>query len=113
VLCEKLESAGVDTFRDDRDIGGGDDIPSAVFSGIKRSRELLVLLSPQSVGRQWILLEVGAALGWSKRMRIVVVRCHVEVDLIPEMLKAKRSFDLNEMDQYLDEVRVRAGAQRT
>ena len=26
VLCEKMEETGAKTFRDDRDIGGGDDI---------------------------------------------------------------------------------------
>jgi hypothetical protein len=29
-ICEKIKAAGATTFRDDRDIGGGDDIPEAV-----------------------------------------------------------------------------------
>jgi TIR domain len=70
-LCEKLEEAGATTFRDDRDIdGGNDDIPERIRVDIKRSRELVVLLTPNSVNRPWILLEVGAAWGWSKAIRI-------------------------------------------
>ncbi len=44
-LCEKIEAAGAATFRDDRDIDGGDDIPERIRSEIKRSRELVVLLT--------------------------------------------------------------------
>src|SRR5581483_1618431 len=39
VLCEKIEEAGAVTFRDDRDIDGGDDIPDRIRSEIKQSRE--------------------------------------------------------------------------
>jgi hypothetical protein len=30
VVCEKIEGTGASTFRDDRDIDGGDDIPEAI-----------------------------------------------------------------------------------
>lgn len=62
-LCERIESTGARTFRDDRDIDGGDDIPEAIRREIKQSKEIVVLLTPESVTRQWVVLEVGAALG--------------------------------------------------
>ena len=65
VLCEKIEAAGATTFRDDRDIDGGDDIPQRIRSEIKRSREFVVLMTPESINRPWVLLEVGAFWGWS------------------------------------------------
>jgi len=105
VLCEKLEAAGASTFRDDRDIDGGDDIPDRLREEIERSQELLVLLTPQSVSRPWVLLEVGGA--WLRRIRIVAVRYHVEVDAIPATIKAKKSIHLNELDEYLAEVEKR------
>src|SRR3954468_15396820 len=89
VLCEKIEAAGASTFRDDRDIDGGDDIPDRLRTEIKRSRELVVLLTPHSVNRPWVLLEVGAAWGCSKEIRITPILCHVEIDAIPDMLKSK------------------------
>jgi|ERR1019366_8514475 hypothetical protein len=73
VLCDKIEAAGATSFRDDRDIQGGDDIPDEIRRQIKQSKEILVLLTPQSVGRQWVTLEIGAAWGWSKRIRIVLI----------------------------------------
>src|SRR5947208_14093572 len=64
-FCEKIEAIGASTFRDDRDINGGDDIPEAIRTQIKQSRELVVLLTPESVDRPWVLIEVGAA--WCRR----------------------------------------------
>src|SRR5687768_11867714 len=85
-ICERIESTGATTFRDDRDIAGGDDIPEEIRRQIKQSKEIIVLLTPESIDRQWVTLEVGAAWGWSKRMRIVLIRCHVSVDPIPDMI---------------------------
>jgi hypothetical protein len=39
VLCDKLEAIGAVTFRDDRDIDGGDDIPDRLREQIQRSQE--------------------------------------------------------------------------
>ncbi len=75
--CEKIEAAGASTFRDGRDINGGDDIREEIRSQIKQSRERVVLLTPEAVDRPWILLEVGAAWGWRKDYRIVPVRRHL------------------------------------
>src|SRR6266478_2322383 len=100
VLCEKIETTGATTFRDDRDIHGGDDIPEEIRRQIKQSKEIVVLLTPQSVGRQWVILEVGAAWGWSKRIRILLIMYHVAVDPIPDMIKNKKAISLNDFDQY-------------
>lgn len=61
VICERIESVGAKTFRDDRDIAGGDDIPDSIRAAIERSDEMIVLLTPASVNRPWVLMEVGAA----------------------------------------------------
>jgi TIR domain len=106
-LCEKLEATGASTFRDDRDIDGGDDIPERIRSEIKRSRELVVLLTPNSVNRPWVLLEVGAAWGWSKAIRITPVLCHVEVDPIPGMLKSKKAVHINDLADLFIGIRKR------
>ncbi len=106
-FCEKIEEVGAATFRDDRDINGGDDIPEQIRTQIKQSRELIVLLTPKSVDRPWVLLEVGAAWGWRKNYRIVPVLFHVTVDAIPAIIQGKKAFNLNEFDQYLKELKGR------
>src|SRR5687768_4676532 len=84
VLCAKIEAAGAKTFRDDRDINGGDDIPDAIREAITRADEMVVLLTPASVNRPWVLMEVGAA--WQRGIRIVAIRQHIEFEPIPAML---------------------------
>jgi len=106
-ICEKIESTGATTFRDDRDIDGGADIPETIRAEIKRSRELVVLLTPESADRPWVLLEVGAAWGWSKTMRITPIMCHVDVDPIPGMIKSKKAVRINECPVFLSELKAR------
>jgi hypothetical protein len=108
-LCEKIEEqTGAETFRDDRDIGGGDDIPEVIRREIARSNEMLVLLTPESVGRPWVLFEVGAAWGRRRDSRIVALLCHVKIDTIPDMIASKKAMSLNEFDQYLKDLGKRA-----
>ena len=107
VLCEKIEATGATAFRDDRDIQGGDDIPEEMRRQIKKSKEVLVLLTPQSVGRPWVILELGAAWGWSNRIRILLIMYHVSVDSIPDMMKNKKAIPLNDFDQYANELAER------
>ena len=106
-LCTRIEAAGAATFRDDRDIHGGDDIPDEIRRQIKNSREVVVLLTPDSIDRRWVTLEIGAAWGWSKKIRILMVMCHVSVDPIPDMIKNKKAISLNEFDAYLADLEQR------
>ena len=45
VICEKIEGVGASTFRDDRDINGGDDIPEEIRKrlGLKTGDKFLVM----------------------------------------------------------------------
>jgi hypothetical protein len=104
VICERIEGTGATTFRDDRDINGGDDIPEEIRRQIKQSREIVVLLTPESIKSQWVTLEIGAAWGKSKRMKIIVIMCHITVEPIPGMIKNKKAFSVNEMEDYLSDL---------
>jgi hypothetical protein len=112
MLCEKIEAIGATTFRDDRDIDGGDDIPEEIRRTISKSHEMLVLITPESVNRPWVLLEVGAMWGRKRKARIVALLCHVDLDTIPDMLKAKKAMSINDFDQYLAELKRRAGLKK-
>ena len=106
-ICDKIEAVGASTFRDDRDIHGGDDIPEEIRLQIRRSKEFVVILSPESVDRPWVLLETGVAWGWSRKMRIVTVLCHVTIDPVPDIIKSKKAVPLNQFDDYLRELSIR------
>lgn len=106
-ICEKIESVGATTFRDDREIDGGDDIPDKIRAAIKKSKEFVVLLTPDSANRPWVLLEVGAAWAWSQKMRITPILCHVDVDPIPGMIKSKKAININAFNDLLQEIKNR------
>ena len=92
-FCEKIEATGATTFRDDRDINGGDDIPDTIRKAIAQADEMVVLLTPASVNRPWVLMEIGAAWQKEPTMRIIGIRDHIEVEPIPAMLKSKLPSD--------------------
>ncbi|MBC7783530.1 MAG: toll/interleukin-1 receptor domain-containing protein [Burkholderiales bacterium] len=104
VICEKLEASGISTFRDDRDLAGGDDIPDEIRRAILNSDELLVLLTPDSVDRRWVLMEIGAAWLRGPQMRIIALRCHIEIDPIPDILKSKKVYSINDFDRMRDDI---------
>ncbi len=106
-FCEKIDATGATSFRDDRDINGGDSIPETIRTEIQVSRELVVLLSPDSIERPWVLLEVAAAWGRRKNYRIVPVLCHVSFDAIPDIIEGKKAFHINDFDHYLAELKRR------
>lgn len=106
-LCEKVEAQGAATFRDDRDIDGGERISDKIRRKIIAADELLVLLTPESAERPWVLLEVGAAWGRRRDARIIAVLCHVNFDRIPDIIDAKKAYRLNEFDEYLRALRKR------
>ena len=112
-ICEKIEACGATTFRDDRDIDGGDDIPDRIRDELQSATELVVLLTPDSVDRPWVLLEIGAFWGNQEPRRIVPILCHAPIEKIPGMIKSKKAIHLNEFDQYLTELRNRMKRART
>lgn len=107
ILCEKIEAVGASTFRDDRDIKGGDDIPDEIRKSLIESRELVMLLTPDSVDRPWVLLEAGAFWGRRHNSRIIAVMCHITAESIPDMIKTKKAISLNEFDAYLRDLSKR------
>jgi hypothetical protein len=70
---------------------------------------MVVLLTPESADRPWVLLEIGAAWGKRQRARIIAVMCHVEVDRIPDIIGSKKAVSINSFDEYVEELKHRVG----
>lgn len=106
-ICEQFDSIpGVATFRDDRDIEGGEDIPKKLKVELAKADLLVVLLTPESHGRAWVLVEVGAYWGKPGKDRpILPVTCHIDEDRVPEMLKRQKRVSLNDLDLFVEQLR--------
>ncbi|HEX6114515.1 MAG TPA: toll/interleukin-1 receptor domain-containing protein [Geminicoccaceae bacterium] len=93
---------GIGTFLDERDIEGGDSIPETILAKLRDCQEFVILLSPQSVTRQWVLVELGAALGLQKH--IVPIIHNVAPTDIPDIIRLTKAHELNDFEHYLDEL---------
>lgn len=106
LIEERGESLQVKTFLDEKDIEGGDSIPEEIRESIQKCDELLVLLSPYSVDRPWVLIEIGAAWGLNKR--IVAITDKISPADMPDVIEQHKAIDLNDFENYLDQFVARA-----
>lgn len=108
MICKEIGAIpGVATFRDDRDIPGGNEISETIKAELEQSDEVLLLLTPTSETRPWVIYEIGLADAFGKR--IVPVWYNTTPDVIPNVSR-RRGFTLNDFDNYLDDLRNRLKA---
>jgi hypothetical protein len=56
-------------------------------------------LTPESIKRAWVLVEIGAA--WSHSRRIVPLFYHVDPTEVPDVVRDIKGYHLDEMEAYL------------
>jgi hypothetical protein len=103
---------GVATFLDERDIEGGDSIPETILTKLRNCQEFVILLSPQSIARQWVLGRARGRLGLQKHI-VPIVHGVAPTD-IPDIIRLTKAHELNDFEHYLDELvrRVRGASKR-
>jgi hypothetical protein len=112
-IAAELQRCGADTFLDEADIAHGDDFDDEIMRAEEQCHELLVLLTPWSLKRNYIWLEIGYFR--KSRKRIVMVLYGLTADDIakdadmPNVAKRLDMVDLNAFHTYLAQLRKRAG----
>jgi hypothetical protein len=111
-IAEKVRESGASAFLDAEQIQVGEDFEKEILRYLKKSQEILVLLTPWALKRPYIWAELGAA--WVRKMRIAAV-LH---GLTPKELYKKKEatifikknhlIELNDIDGYFKELRKRA-----
>jgi hypothetical protein len=103
--------AGAGVFLDIFDIASGDRIEERVHAGLTSCTELISLLTPWSVDRNWVWAEMAGA--WALKKRYVGVIYGLTLDDIDQqhgglaMLSPTNVINLNDLDIYLSELKVR------
>lgn len=110
-ISKEIEASGskgrIKTFLDEKDIETGDSISDSIKENIKACDEFLILLTRDSVNRQWVLLELGAA--WILEKRISGIVYGISPEEMPQVLSLYKVIDLNKFDdEYLRELSNRA-----
>lgn len=100
LMIEKLDRvAGIKVFLDMRSIEGGDPVKETIRENIKRSKELLVLLTRNSVKSDWVDIEVSAAWGLEKRI-VAIVYGVTPKDGLP-IIADLDAIELDDFNDYL------------
>ena len=103
-LKPKVETSGASVFLDAGRLEYGDDFRHTILEELAGADELLVLLTPSSIKRPWVIAEIGATLVRGKR--IVAVRYGPsEVELqelgILSLLGTKTLLRMEDFDEYV------------
>lgn len=105
-IAKQLQERGIDSFLDEKDIETGDVIDETIQEHLSNCDELLMLLSPAALESSWVLIEIGGAKVLRKKLIPILV--HVGANDLPPPLAAGLARDLNEIDNYLEEVERRS-----
>ena len=100
-MAEKIAALGAEPWLDIKDLEGGDIIDEEILKGIDACQEAVVLVSPNSVGSQWVVFEIGAARGQHKR--VTPILNNVPYDAIVP-LRAGKAIGLNDFERFLSEL---------
>jgi hypothetical protein len=101
-ISKEIEALGAKTWLDTKDLRGGDEIRRSIKRGIRVSREVIVLLSENSITSQWVIFEAAIADGQGKR--ITPVLNNLSPDVMPTPLQGIKAIDLNDFDDFLLEL---------
>lgn len=112
-IGKELASVGAEHFLDSKFIETGDTIDDELRDALRDSAELLVVLSPAALERPYVWVEIGAA--WIEGKRIVGIlhglttSALAERDGTPAFLSGILLRDINQLDEYLEELKQRVG----
>jgi hypothetical protein len=110
-IAKELLAIGAEHFLDSKIIESGDSIDESLRTALSNASELLVLLTPASIERPYVWMEIGAA--WIQGKRVVGVLYGMTTndlakrDGTPAFLNGILLRDINELDQYLKELESR------
>ena len=115
-IAEEIHRCGAETFLDEANIQIGADFEEVILKALERADELLVLLTPWSIERPYVMAEMGAA--WGLRIPIIGVLHGLTAKKLqkkatmPVFLKKRNLIDLNGIDKYFEELRERVEAEK-
>jgi hypothetical protein len=110
-LKKEIVACGAECFLDAGAIETGDEVDAALKQALNASTELVVLFTPAALDRPYVWMEIGVAWGQDKRI-VGILHGLTTSELTardgwPPFLTGTRFRDINEFDEYLDELRRR------
>ena len=98
LVVKQWRDLGLNVFFDEDSIKPGEPIVAGMQRGLKRSRRVVLMLSPESLASPWVIRELQDTVyldpDASERRLIPVMVSHVDSDQLPELIRSVRYLDL-------------------
>lgn len=113
-IAREVSACGATPFLDEAEIDVGADFEEEILGFLEKADELVVLLTPWAMDRPYVWAELGAA--WGRRIPIVALLLGITpAELqsrsgVPILLKKRDLIELNDIDTYLNQLRLRIGS---
>lgn len=104
MIAEKITRAGAEPWLDVLKLEGGVEIRKEILRGIRACREVIVLVTPESLKSQWVSFEIGAAYALGKR--VTPVLHYSRYDEL-KTLNSVKAVELGDIGHFRDELRNR------
>ena len=107
-IATHITAKGAVPFLDEADIAKGEDFEERILTALDRANELVVLLTPWSLKRPYVWMEIGAA--WIKRILIVGVLHGITAEElqaqagVPIQIKSRNLVNINDLDKYFEQL---------
>lgn len=107
-IANAIHTTGALSFLDEKNIPKGQDFKKRIYEEIKECDELVVLITPWSLKRSWLWIEIGAA--WIQDKPVVAVFYGVEPKDLEESGQGKAVLEdiniveINGFDVYVKEL---------
>lgn len=92
-LKASLEKAGIDVFMASSDITPGSRWAEQIRVELLRRGELIVLLTPDSISKNWVLAELGSA--WTMNKQITPATSQIGTSKIPEIAQSFQAINID------------------
>jgi TIR domain-containing protein len=92
-LFDAIEAAGGKAFLSEKSLRPGEDFAETIRNALRKSHELWLLVSPNSLRSDWVISEWGAAWALGKRIIPILYRC--APDSLPDRIKRLHCIDFH------------------
>lgn len=85
-FAKSMVDHGIDVWFDQFTVRAGDSLSDALEDGLRKSDALVLLITPESLGRPNLFFELGAAFGLNKKI-IPIISEDIDTTALPIPLK--------------------------
>ena len=100
ILYNAVKDAGRQPFLSAKDLAPGQDFAEEIRKQLAASRELWMLVTPNSLRSEWVLTEMGAA--WVLEKKIVPILHRCRPDELPDKLRRLHCTDLYKVSDLIN-----------